>query len=256
MYLKVSSLFNWLLTLGWLILVGCLWIFQSLDKPTTLNELGDFIAGAFAPLAFFWLVRGFYQQGQSLDLQAKELKASTDALNLQATELKNSVQEQKNLIFIQQQEQAAKHFSVLPFLNYEGGKFKRIDEQHEILGEHDEVTDVVVIRKGEYEITISNEGELAKVFSIIDPYTLIDIKSKIEIGKNENVSFTFQLSEEDLENLEESNKLISYFHVKYYDTYGKLFEFTIRIKISRYFDDSQFYISVEKYGYKKDISQP
>ncbi len=258
--LNLGSCLSWAITFAWLI-----YIFFKIrrgDLPSALNEFGDFIAGAFAPLAFFWLVRGFYQQGKGLEqnsealkLQAKELNASTHALNLQAHELKNSVNEQKNLIHIQQQEQAAKHFSVLPFLSFKGEKFKLIDEQHEILGDHEEVLDVVVTRIGEYEIIISNEGEPAKVFSIIDPYTSIDIKSKIEIGKNEKATFIFHLSEDDLEALEKSNHLFLYFHVKYYDTYGKLFEFTIRIKISRYFDDSQFYVNVEKYGYKKDISK-
>lgn len=52
-----------------------------------LNELGDFLAGAFGPVAFLWLVLGFLQQG-------RELKLSTDALQLQAEELKNSVEQQ------------------------------------------------------------------------------------------------------------------------------------------------------------------
>ena len=57
--------------------------FLSLD----LNELGDFLAGTFGPIAFLWLVLGFLQQG-------RELKLSTDALQLQAEELRNSVAQQ------------------------------------------------------------------------------------------------------------------------------------------------------------------
>ncbi len=52
-----------------------------------LNALGDFLAGAFGPIAFLWLVLGFLQQG-------RELKLSTDALQLQAQELKHSVEQQ------------------------------------------------------------------------------------------------------------------------------------------------------------------
>lgn len=52
-----------------------------------LNELGDFLAGAFGPVAFLWLVLGFLQQG-------RELKLSSEALQLQAKELKNSVEQQ------------------------------------------------------------------------------------------------------------------------------------------------------------------
>lgn len=52
-----------------------------------LNELGDFLAGVFGPVAFFWLILGFLQQGQ-------ELRQGTEALLLQAKELKNSVEQQ------------------------------------------------------------------------------------------------------------------------------------------------------------------
>ena len=40
------------------------------DKP---NELGDFLAGTFAPVAFLWLVLGFFQQGAELRLQVREI---------------------------------------------------------------------------------------------------------------------------------------------------------------------------------------
>lgn len=52
-----------------------------------LNELGDFLAGAFGPIAFLWLVLGYIQQGA-------ELRQGTEALLLQATELNSSVKQQ------------------------------------------------------------------------------------------------------------------------------------------------------------------
>lgn len=55
------------------------------------NELGDFAAGAFAPLAFLWLVLGFFQQGE-------ELRYSGRALWLQGEELRNSVEQQRELV--------------------------------------------------------------------------------------------------------------------------------------------------------------
>jgi len=75
----------YLILLTWLISnrVG-----QLLTIP--LNELGDFLAGAFGPLAIFWLIVGFFQQG-------KELQQSTEALKLQAKELNNSVLQQEKL---------------------------------------------------------------------------------------------------------------------------------------------------------------
>ncbi|CAH0179461.1 hypothetical protein SRABI123_01400 [Pseudomonas sp. Bi123] len=67
--------------------------FQSLK----LNELGDFLAGVFGPIAFLWLVLGFLQQG-------RELKLSSDALQLQAEELKNSVEQQKELVSVSREQ--------------------------------------------------------------------------------------------------------------------------------------------------------
>lgn len=42
------------------------------------NAWGDFMAGSFGPLAIFWLVLGFFQQGQELRLQVKELALSVE----------------------------------------------------------------------------------------------------------------------------------------------------------------------------------
>lgn len=81
-----------LLTVVWL---GLLVTFAYLrwDKIVLLdpNSAGDFLAGAFAPLAFLWLVLGFFQQGI-------ELRNSGQALWLQGEELRNSVEQQKALV--------------------------------------------------------------------------------------------------------------------------------------------------------------
>ena len=81
-----------ILTVVWL---GLLVIFVCLkwDKVVDLepNAVGDFLAGAFAPLAFLWLVLGFFQQGI-------ELRNSGEALWLQGEELRNSVEQQKELV--------------------------------------------------------------------------------------------------------------------------------------------------------------
>ena len=61
------------------------------------NEFADFLGGAFAPLAFLWLVLGFIQQGQ-------ELRISSDALRLQGDELRNSVEQQRQLVEVSRQQ--------------------------------------------------------------------------------------------------------------------------------------------------------
>lgn len=58
-----------------------------------LNEIGDLSAGIFGPVAFLWLVLGYVQQG-------RELKLSSEALQLQAKELKHSVDQQKEMVGI------------------------------------------------------------------------------------------------------------------------------------------------------------
>ena len=76
-----------------------------------LNEVGDFLAGVFGPLAIFWLILGFLQQG-------KELQQSTKALEMQAKELNNSVQQQKELVEVTRQQVDAE----LAALHYERQK--------------------------------------------------------------------------------------------------------------------------------------
>ena len=60
-------------------------IFTKIFNPSLkINELGDFLGGVFGPLALFWLIIGYFQQ-------QKELRQNTEALKLQAEELKNLV---------------------------------------------------------------------------------------------------------------------------------------------------------------------
>jgi len=75
-------------------LVGFTWfIFDRLPQLQTmeLNSVGDFFAGAFGPIAFFWLILGFMQQGA-------ELRLSADALKMQAEELRASVMQQTEMV--------------------------------------------------------------------------------------------------------------------------------------------------------------
>lgn len=99
------------------------------------NEVGDFLAGVVGPLALLWLILGYFQQGE-------ELKQSTQALQLQAEELRNSVQQQQALVAVtkmqvEAQMEAFAHEredqrrSVAPLLVLEdGGGYSSKDEQH------------------------------------------------------------------------------------------------------------------------------
>lgn len=90
----------------WIVFVFSLLIIKrGTVMDLDLNEIGDFIAGTFAPLGFFWLVAGFYQQGKGLEqnskalkIQALELSNSTKALNAQVDEQKKLLELTKNQI--------------------------------------------------------------------------------------------------------------------------------------------------------------
>jgi len=88
----VPGRFNWrvwlglVLTVAWLALGGAYVSARigwgqvgSLDAAT----LGSFLEGAFAPLAFLWLVIGYF-------LQHKELEQNTEALRAQAAEIQRT----------------------------------------------------------------------------------------------------------------------------------------------------------------------
>jgi len=85
-------LVGWLVTAFWLVgLIFVVLLNSDSALGLKLNEWGDFLSGGFAPLAFFWLVLGYFQQG-------KELKLSREALLLQASELRLSVLQQEQLV--------------------------------------------------------------------------------------------------------------------------------------------------------------
>ncbi len=60
-------------------------------------EFGTFLGGIVSPLAFLWLVLGFFQQGD-------ELRYSADALWLQGQELRHSVEQQRQLVAVNREQ--------------------------------------------------------------------------------------------------------------------------------------------------------
>lgn len=81
-----------IITAIYICLIGFLrWSSLPTLKTIPLNEFGDFFAGVFGPLMLFWLILGYVQQ-------QKELQQNTKALELQADELKKSVEQHKELV--------------------------------------------------------------------------------------------------------------------------------------------------------------
>ncbi|WP_214645338.1 hypothetical protein [Acinetobacter terrae] len=85
------------------ITIFCIWGNFGFEK-NDLNSLGDFLAGIFAPVAFFWLILGYVQQGKQLDQNTKALEQQERALQLQIDEMKESVKQQTELVNIQRQQ--------------------------------------------------------------------------------------------------------------------------------------------------------
>lgn len=78
-------------TVVYLVGITALIAFKSTEFfSLPLNGLGDFLAGAFGPLALAWLVFGYFQQGD-------ELRQGTEALKLQSEELRRSAEQQHRL---------------------------------------------------------------------------------------------------------------------------------------------------------------
>ncbi|MGB3712536.1 MAG: hypothetical protein WA985_12705 [Erythrobacter sp.] len=67
-----------------------LWLQGQNPADLRLNELGDFLGGVSSPLAFLWLVLGFFQQ-------SREIRLSNKALHLQAREMRRSVDEHRRI---------------------------------------------------------------------------------------------------------------------------------------------------------------
>jgi hypothetical protein len=121
-----------------------------------LNEVGDFLAGAFGPVAILWLVLGFFQQGI-------ELRQGTDALRLQAQELSNSVAQQCEMVATQKTSLQNYERSLEPLLHLVVSYAGWDDESEEFL----------------VGVTISNTGDycesvVIKLFGLDDTVRRVD----------------------------------------------------------------------------------
>jgi hypothetical protein len=82
-------LFGLTLTFLYLILMG-LYISSEVGwlsfTHLSVERMGSFLEGAFAPLAFLWLVIGYF-------LQKKELRQNTEAMKMQFVEIQKSAEQ-------------------------------------------------------------------------------------------------------------------------------------------------------------------
>ncbi|WP_067101862.1 hypothetical protein [Marinomonas atlantica] len=76
----------WSIRVFWLLIEDQ--YFSSFSGAMPLNEVGDFLAGSFSPLAFAWLAYGYWMQN-------KELKLNRRSLEKQIEEFEKSVKNQE-----------------------------------------------------------------------------------------------------------------------------------------------------------------
>ncbi len=98
-----------LITIVWLLGIYLFCIFNEYSLPSELNSLGDFLAGIFAPVAFFWLILGYMQQGKQLDQNTKALEQQERALQLQIDEMREGIKQQVELVQLQRQQLDEQH---------------------------------------------------------------------------------------------------------------------------------------------------
>ncbi|MFC7460764.1 hypothetical protein ACFQU0_10020 [Hydrogenophaga defluvii] len=65
------------------LLVWLVWVRFDKLPDMELNAIGDFLAGAFSPLAFLWLVVGYFQQGHELSASVAQLERQAKVFEAQ-----------------------------------------------------------------------------------------------------------------------------------------------------------------------------
>ena len=101
-------------TVIWFLIIVFIFLFTGLEHPDSLNELGDFLAGIFAPIAFFWLILGYKQQGKQLEQNTKALEQQERALQLQIDEMRQGTKQQVELVQLQRQQLDEQHRTLEP----------------------------------------------------------------------------------------------------------------------------------------------
>ncbi|PRY93952.1 hypothetical protein [Donghicola tyrosinivorans] len=78
-------------------IVARIYIYWDVYHAMAPNEWGDFFAGATGPLAFFWLILGYQQQGEQLRISNEELHATASANADQAYAVERTSKSQERL---------------------------------------------------------------------------------------------------------------------------------------------------------------
>jgi len=176
-------------------------------KTMPLNEIGDFLAGIFGALAFFWLVIGYFMQNQ-------ELKNTNDSISLQIKELQSTTAISNRSLLLQEEQwkrkKALDHNNSQPKFYCENSNFKINQVSHE---------------RYKLRVTIHNEGADATQLMIgFYPFNEIENnKNKIQpaifpkVAKGTSIDYE-TIFESD--SSPETDLICLYIPVKYCDEHG------------------------------------
>lgn len=211
------------ITVIWLGGIGLTWIFGSLKSPESLNELGDFLAGVFAPIAFLWLILGYIQQGKQLDQNTKALEQQEKALQLQIDEMKEGVKQQAELVNIQKTQYKEQQNLLEPrfiisdaeVFNVLGREVEKNFENNHLLNSNENVFVKVIlnlINFGEevFDLKIKENGK---------KYIILKVEH-VAIGKKQ--SLEFELTDLQIDVLNREQELFVEFDITFTCKNGKV----------------------------------
>ena len=215
----------------WIVLMACLVILKRHTLTgLELNTIGDFLAGAFAPLGFFWLVAGFYQQGKGLEqnsaalnMQAQELQESTRALNLQVAELKMSAEGQQAIVNLTNEERLQKHFACEPNITIFLSDYSQSEVDRPIF-EDDEFVEIGTVKLGKFILTVKSECNMARNLKIKNNMSKLLLKSTFKLEENDFIQYDFEHSTAQLEKLHSGKRITHKILIEYSDVYGKAYK--------------------------------
>ncbi len=230
----------WSIRIFWLLIEDQ--YFSGFSGSMPLNEVGDFLAGSFSPLAFAWLAYGYWMQNRELKNQIIEFKENTQISEI-ALSLQKKQWDKKDKI--------------------DFNRYQPVFECKTINAYEDE-SDIFI------DIEIKNLGEVAR-YLIFGENPVIDHKETIlknldlskhktiEVGnleKNQQKKLTFTFKKSDcliVKNEEEDDEMIllavgvplSFEDINRFRRYGSIFIHSFRSGQNDY--ENYSYIGAEKY---------
>lgn len=205
------------ITVIWLAVIVAFWVFGGLQSPTSLNELGDFLAGVFAPVAFLWLILGYVQQGKQLDQNTKALEQQEKALQLQIDEMKESVKQQTELANIQSEELLALYKGVKP-------SFDMIVIKIEVLDESDNYGYKVFVK-----LRNRGKGDAKEIHFLMEDCRFLLYWYSLK--QDEDVGVNFKLLRREVDIKASGNGLEASFHISYECIYDHKYKQNFRISM-------------------------